>query len=139
MKQFTPDRLEAFISKYKHTSTMMTVSEAQNLPYHILAFHALYENMLKFVIPLCSELPDSRSRAPVSASTHIIDITGMGFSHFWKIKKYLQGAISIATVHYPETLGHIFVSLLYQRILISRPDFSDMNICERLSVPLHLL
>ncbi|KAK6814646.1 hypothetical protein RU639_009550 [Aspergillus parasiticus] len=108
VKQFTPGRMEAYISTYNHT-TVTTVSQAQDLPCHILAFHALYENMLKFVMPLCSKLHDSHARAPVSASTHIIDITGVGFGHFWKIRKYLQGAISIATTHYPETLGHIFI------------------------------
>ncbi|CAG8035959.1 unnamed protein product [Penicillium nalgiovense] len=108
VKHFTAERMAAYRSKYNR-ATPTTVSQTQDLQCHILAFHALYENMLKFVMPLCSQLPHSHSQAPVCASTHIIDIAGVRLGHFWKIKKYLQGAISIATTHYPETLGHIFV------------------------------
>lgn len=114
MKHFTPERMDAYISK--HSQTFQSHFSAHDLPCHAAAFHALYEHMLKFVMPLCTQLVHPKAKTPVSASTHIIDITGVGFGQFWKIKKYLQRAIVAATTHYPDTLGHIFVSLIYQRV-----------------------
>ena len=45
----------------------------------------------------------------ISASTHIIDVSGVSIRQFWNIRKYLQQASTTATTHYPETLGKVFV------------------------------
>ncbi|KAJ5635465.1 CRAL/TRIO domain-containing protein [Penicillium longicatenatum] len=80
-----------------------------NIPVHILHLHALYENLLQFVFPLLSELPQPDSKQTISSSTHIVDISNVSVFQFWNIRKYLQEASKIATAHYPETLGKVFV------------------------------
>jgi hypothetical protein len=110
VKHFTKETMDAYILKYS-THSVEKAPPLSDLPCHVLAFHALYENMLEFVMPLCSQLPRPYRESPVFASTHIIDITDVSLGHLWKIKSYLQAAISTATTNYPETLGHIFVRL----------------------------
>ena len=71
---------------------------------------ALYENLIQFVMPLCSALP-SRPFAdtPVSQSNNIVDISKTGPRQFWNLKNHMQEASQLATAHYPETLDRIFI------------------------------
>lgn len=58
------------------------------------------------------------SRA-VSASTHIVDVSGVSLRQFWSIRKYLQQASATATTHYPETMGKVFVCSIRPPFMIS--------------------
>lgn len=46
---------------------------------------------------------------PVTMSTNIVDISGVGLKQFWNLKGHMQAASQLATAHYPETLDRIFI------------------------------
>ncbi|KAE8391586.1 CRAL-TRIO domain-containing protein [Aspergillus alliaceus] len=108
LKHLTKERMEAFVSKMSSFSVTPSSSSSQT-PGHLIVFHALYENMLDFVMPLCNQLERPHMEIPVTASTHIIDLSGVTLRQFFDLKRYLQGATLLATKHYPETLSRIFI------------------------------
>lgn len=76
----------------------------------MLRLFALYENLVNFVLPLCSELPGRPfPETPVSQSSNIVDISNVGLRQFWNLKSHMQDASQLATAHYPETLDRIFI------------------------------
>ncbi|KAF2859533.1 CRAL/TRIO domain-containing protein, partial [Piedraia hortae CBS 480.64] len=80
------------------------------VPRHMLVLFALYENLCRFVLPLCSAMPDrTHTESPISQSMNIVDLSGVGISKFWALKNHLSDASKLATAHYPETLDRIFV------------------------------
>ncbi|KAJ5751439.1 uncharacterized protein N7511_008404 [Penicillium nucicola] len=108
VKEFTKKRLDEYLEKILSCPTASTYSHP-DVPTHIMHFHALYDNLIRFVTPLVSELPRTTRDIPVSASTHIIDISGVSMKQFFSIRKYLQETSELATAHYPETLGRVFI------------------------------
>ncbi|OJJ36081.1 hypothetical protein ASPWEDRAFT_41318 [Aspergillus wentii DTO 134E9] len=107
MRHLTKRRLDNYTRTISSCPT--SKNHQSDLPPQDLHFHALYENLLYFVFPLVSELPRPEMSKPVSASTHIIDVSGVSIMQFWGIRKYLQESSTAATTHYPETLGRVFV------------------------------
>ncbi|KAJ7595635.1 CRAL/TRIO domain-containing protein [Mycena floridula] len=69
---------------------------------------ALYENMIRFTLPLCASLPHG-SESPVLATTSIIDLKGVSLSSMWTFRSHLQDAAKLATANYPETLSTIAI------------------------------
>jgi hypothetical protein len=77
----------------------------------LLRLFALYENLIRFVMPLCTALLDrDHPRTPITQSNNIVDISGVGLKQFWNLRTHMQDASTLATAHYPETLDRIFVS-----------------------------
>lgn len=77
----------------------------------MMRLFALYENLTRFVLPLCSAVENRpHPETPVSQSNNIVDITGVGLRQFWNLKTHMQDASTLATANYPETLDRIFVS-----------------------------
>jgi hypothetical protein len=77
----------------------------------MLRLFALYENLTRFVMPLCSAITDRHHpETPISQSNNIVDISRVGIKQFWNLKGHMQDASTLATAHYPETLDRIFVS-----------------------------
>lgn len=95
--------------------------KSSTIPARLLNLFALYENLLNFVMPLCSSLPRPNPETPIVTSTNIVDVSGVGLKQFWNLKSHMQDASVLATAHYPETLDRIFVSSCYHRI--SRVSF----------------
>jgi hypothetical protein len=60
---------------------------------------------------MCSTLERPNPEVPVTNSTNIVDISGVGLTQFWNLKSHMQDASVLATAHYPETLDRIFVSV----------------------------
>lgn len=91
-----------------------TVSKAETdgkTPGKLLRLFALYENLTRFVMPLCTALTDrEHPRTPITQSNNIVDISGVGLKQFWNLRGHMQDASTLATAHYPETLDRIFVS-----------------------------
>ncbi|PKY06322.1 CRAL/TRIO domain-containing protein [Aspergillus campestris IBT 28561] len=83
--------------------------QSSKVPQRLLRLFALYENLLNFVMPLCSRLPRPNMETPVVASTNIVDVNGVGLKQFWNLKGHMQDASVLATAHYPETLDRIFI------------------------------
>lgn len=80
-------------------------------PSRMLRLFALYENLTRFVMPLCSAVPGRPNpETPVDQSNNIVDISKVGLKQFWNLKSHMQDASQLATAHYPETLDRIFVS-----------------------------
>lgn len=77
----------------------------------MLRLFALYENLTRFVMPLCSAVPGRPNpESPVDQSNNIVDISRVGLKQFWNLRNHMQDASQLATAHYPETLDRIFVS-----------------------------
>ncbi|KAL4866803.1 hypothetical protein BDV12DRAFT_172285 [Aspergillus spectabilis] len=83
--------------------------KTSKVPQRLLRLFALYENLLNFVMPLCSQLPRPHPETPIVASTNIVDVSGVGLKQFWNLKGHMQDASVLATAHYPETLDRIFI------------------------------
>jgi len=80
-------------------------------PSRMLRLFALYENLTRFVMPLCSAVPGRPNQeTPVDQSNNIVDISHVGLKQFWNLRSHMQDASTLATAHYPETLDRIFVS-----------------------------
>ncbi|CAD6446356.1 7dee53d0-67d9-42c7-8f47-e25709e75d5c [Sclerotinia trifoliorum] len=76
----------------------------------LLRLFALYENLTRFVMPLCTVLTDRENpRTPITQSNNIVDISGVGLKQFWNLRTHMQDASTLATAHYPETLDRIFI------------------------------
>ena len=79
-------------------------------PSKMLRLFALYENLTRFVMPLCSAVPGRPNpETPVDQSNNIVDISKVGLKQFWNLRAHMQDASQLATAHYPETLDRIFV------------------------------
>lgn len=105
-------------SKAVNTLTKEATAYKAKLPYHstlntppkILPLFALYENLLRFTIPLCSSMQDRQHpEVPVTNSNSIVDISGVGLKQFWNLKDHMQESSVLATARYPETLDRIYV------------------------------
>lgn len=80
-------------------------------PGKLLRLFALYENLVRFVMPMSTALTDrDHPRTPITQSNNIVDISGVGLKQFWNLRTHMQDASTLATAHYPETLDRIFVS-----------------------------
>ncbi|KAL8995638.1 MAG: hypothetical protein Q9188_006761 [Gyalolechia gomerana] len=79
-------------------------------PSRMLRLFALYENLTRFVMPLCSAVPGRvNPETPVDQSNNIVDISRVGLKQFWNLRSHMQDASQLATAHYPETLDRIFI------------------------------
>ncbi|KAI4218527.1 MAG: hypothetical protein L6R36_008906 [Xanthoria steineri] len=79
-------------------------------PSRMLRLFALYENLTRFVMPLCSAVPGRPNpESPVDQSNNIVDISRVGLKQFWNLRNHMQDASQLATAHYPETLDRIFI------------------------------
>ncbi|MCJ1437223.1 hypothetical protein MMC27_006609 [Xylographa pallens] len=102
------------MSAYAKSSAKTTVhnhnSEKATTPPRMLRLFALYENLVQFIMPLCSNLRDrDHPTTPISQSNNIVDISGVGLKQFWNLRTHMQDASTLATAHYPETLDRIFI------------------------------
>ncbi|KAF2100002.1 CRAL/TRIO domain-containing protein, partial [Rhizodiscina lignyota] len=100
------------VSTYeKSISKSITVPhDEKKVPTKMLRLFALYENLMNFVLPLCTMLPDRpNTETPVTQSNNIVDISGVGLKQFWNLKNHMQDASTLATAYYPETLDRIFI------------------------------
>jgi hypothetical protein len=90
----------------------------------MLPLFALYQNLLTFVLPFVSTLERPNPEVPVTNSTNIVDISGVGLTQFWNLKAHMQDASVLATAHYPETLDRIFVSSNTHKtcLILTKPD-----------------
>jgi len=94
------------------TNTKTKATTDGKTPPKLLRLFALYENLTRFVMPLCTALTDREyPRTPITQSNNIVDISGVGLKQFWNLRTHMQDASTLATAHYPETLDRIFVCM----------------------------
>ena len=97
-----------------NTSNLPTeAQQSSTVPERLLRLFALYENLLRFVMPACSNMSRPNEDTPIVTSTNIVDVSGVGLKQFWNLKGHMQDASVLATAHYPETLDRIFVRSPY--------------------------
>ncbi|KAJ4265087.1 hypothetical protein NW762_005333 [Fusarium torreyae] len=101
------------VHEYEKVGASSTFSKAKSdgkTPSGLLRLFALYENLTRFNMPFCTQLLDREfPEVPITLSTNIVDISGVGLKQFWNLKQHMQAASQLATAHYPETLDRIFV------------------------------
>jgi hypothetical protein len=101
------------VSEYEKHGAASTFSQAKpdgKTPPGLLRLFALYENLTRFNMPFCTQLPDREpADVPITMSTNIVDVSGVGLKQFWNLKSHMQSASQLATAHYPETLDRIFI------------------------------
>lgn len=101
--------MAAYEKSAKETSSK--ASTDATIPSKMLRLFALYENLVRFTMPLCSAMTDrDHPHTPITQSNNIVDISGVGLKQFWNLRGHMQDASTLATAHYPETLDRIFVS-----------------------------
>ncbi|KAL4797522.1 CRAL-TRIO domain-containing protein [Aspergillus venezuelensis] len=101
--------MEAYNATMTDPDATAETHKSSTVPQRLLRLFALYENLLNFVMPLCSRLPRPHTETPIVASTNIVDVSGVGLKQFWNLKGHMQDASVLATAHYPETLDRIFI------------------------------
>ena len=97
------------MAAYNKTLSVPESHKSSSVPARLLNLFALYENLLGFVMPLCTALSRPNPETPIVTSTNIVDVSGVGLKQFWNLKSHMQDASVLATAHYPETLDRIFV------------------------------
>ncbi|KAL1981715.1 hypothetical protein VTN96DRAFT_2272 [Rasamsonia emersonii] len=108
VKHLNSKNMAEYTSKVSSSAPADT-HKSSKVPPRLLRLFALYENMLRFVLPLCSKLPRPNPETPIVTSTNIVDISGVGLRQFWNLRSHMQDASVLATAHYPETLDRIFI------------------------------
>ncbi|KAJ7457659.1 CRAL/TRIO domain-containing protein [Mycena galericulata] len=68
----------------------------------------LYESMVRFTMPLCTNLPH-RTQTPITCVVTIIDLQDVAISSMWNLRSHLAESSKLATANYPETLSTIAV------------------------------
>ncbi|KAJ7494218.1 CRAL-TRIO domain-containing protein [Mycena galericulata] len=106
--------IKTHMASFEKSSTILKTaapsSASDLIPPKMRMLFALYENMSEFVLPLCNALPSRpHPEAPVSTTTHIVDISNVGLMTFWNLKGHMQAASTLASAHYPETLDRLFI------------------------------
>ncbi|KOS20581.1 SEC14 cytosolic factor [Escovopsis weberi] len=102
------------ISHYEYQGSSTTFTQAKTdgkTDPGMLRLFALYENLTRFNHPFCTQLVADREHpdVPITMSTNIVDVSGVGLKQFWNLKGHMQAASQLATAHYPETLDRIFI------------------------------
>ncbi|KAH8651618.1 CRAL-TRIO domain-containing protein [Tricladium varicosporioides] len=108
VKHLNSKTMSAYEKSAQKTHTKATTSSSTSPK--LLRLFALYENLTRFVMPLCTALTDRENRdTPITQSNNIVDISGVGLKQFWNLRGHMQDASTLATAHYPETLDRIFI------------------------------
>ena len=113
--------MNAYVKEAQAYKSKMPNHKSLGTPAKLLPLFALYHNLLNFVLPMVSTLDRPNPEVPVTNSTNIVDISGVGLHQFWNLKAHMQDASVLATAHYPETLDRIFVSIVSISITPHRP------------------
>ncbi|ETS79736.1 hypothetical protein PFICI_09589 [Pestalotiopsis fici W106-1] len=104
--QLSPSLMAAYKASCSSTTDTVTGTESQAM----LRLFCTYENLIRFVFPLCSTVQSRPNPGiPITQATCIVDISGVGLLQFWRLKTHMQAASSLATAHYPETLGRTYI------------------------------
>lgn len=111
IRHLNSKNMAAYNSTMTDPSATAETHKSSTVPQRLLRLFALYENLLRFVMPLCSQLSRPHPDTPIVSSNNIVDVSGVGLKQFWNLKGHMQDASVLATAHYPETLDRIFVSL----------------------------
>lgn len=66
-------------------SSLIPDDEASSTAISVITFV-----LIRFLLPLCSSLERTNEEVPVSGTSSIIDVGGVGLSRFWGLRSHLQ-------------------------------------------------
>ncbi|KAL8650655.1 MAG: hypothetical protein Q9210_003702 [Variospora velana] len=98
-------------------------------PSRMLRLFALYENLTRFVMPLCSAVSGRPNpETPVDQSDNIVDISRVGLKQFWSLRGHMQDAMWgwIKKWFDPITTSKIFI-LSQDQVLPTLSAFMDIS------------
>lgn len=115
---------------------------------------AYVDSVSRFVIPLCSMMPDRPEKStPITSSLYLVDATNMGLKQAWSAKNLIQDISWLLSTCFPESIDKVLVRKLFallgrshlHRVLISNwigMQFSfvlsdDLEILEALRRPIY--
>ena len=98
IKHLNAKNMAAYAQESSSTATAAT-HKSSKVSSKLLRLFALYENMLQFVLPLCSYLDRPHPESQIVSTTNIVDISGVGLKQFWNLKGHMQEASTLATAH----------------------------------------
>jgi hypothetical protein len=71
----------------------------------------VHDNLVRFVLPLCSAMTDRPNpTVPVTSALYIADISELGLRQGWDLRSYAQDITKLLALCYPELLDRVFVS-----------------------------
>lgn len=78
---------------------------------HMLQLTSVFvDSISRFVMPLCSMLPDRAGQsASISSSIYLADGSQIGLKMAWNAKSFAQEVSGLLSTSYPETIEKIFV------------------------------
>jgi len=104
------NNMASFEKSSKIVKDTSIASATDPIPGKMRMLCALYENMSEFVLPLCNAVPNRpHPETPVTATSHIVDVSNVGLMQFWNLKAHMQAASTFASAYYPETLDRVFI------------------------------
>ena len=72
---------------------------------------SVYEHLTRFVMPLCSAIPErAEPDEAVTKIVCIVDISNISIRQVWSVRGYIQDIGRLFAVNYPEILAKVFVS-----------------------------
>ncbi|KAL8775729.1 MAG: hypothetical protein Q9203_003880 [Teloschistes exilis] len=100
------------INAYKKASPSIYGMKLDSTSEHaispdLLRAFVVFDNMTRFVLPLCSGAPGGPD--PVHKTLHLVDITGIGIRQVWNLRGYIQDLSRLLSRNYPEILDHVFL------------------------------
>ena len=114
IKQLTPAVMDAY-ERSCAASNPLPAPERKGVKAEstaMLRLFCTYDNLVRFVMPLCSAVSSRPNpETPITATNCIVDISGVGLLQFWKLRAHMAAASTLATAHYPETLGRTYVCI----------------------------
>ncbi|POS87271.1 hypothetical protein EPUL_001832, partial [Erysiphe pulchra] len=117
VKQLSPDAMASYDDLSKKSKSKVSVEGIKISKFSRL--FALYEDMVKFVMPLCTAVTNRKYQdTPITQCCNLVDVSGVGLRQFWNLREHMLDASALASAHYPETLDRI--------IIIGTPSFFPM-------------
>src|SRR5512142_2953243 len=72
------------------SSTYSRAHSDGKTPPRLLRLFALYENLTRFVLPMCTQMTDrDNTHVPITQSTNIVDVSGVSLRQFWNLKAHM--------------------------------------------------
>lgn len=104
------------MAAYKRSSADMKIVRSDvKMPRivstEMLRAFALYENLTRFIMPLCTAMTDRPDTLDaVTKMVCVVDIAGISVKQVWNLRGYLQDLSNLLATSYPEILDRAFVS-----------------------------
>ena len=79
----------------------------------ILRVMAIYEHLTRFVMPLCSAIPErAEPDQAVTKMVCIVDISNISIRQVWNVRGWIQDIGKLFAINYPEILDKVFVRVV---------------------------